>query len=241
MKTRLPVVRLPVAGCSQPASVAEHLQPYPEPGRLLSRPAGTLSSIPNGGEGRGEEAPRLQSRRAAFTLVEIMIVVAILGIMLGIGIPSMFRSMKREGIRAAASDVLEACAKARAAAILSGSMIELQILTESRQFNVVAASQPPPQDSVLDPVPVVPELAQEEPRPARPAFAPFSVTLVDSIRFELIDVNFLELKDAPEVRVRFHPNGTSDEFTIVLRSESDEWRKISLEVTTALATMEVIK
>jgi prepilin-type N-terminal cleavage/methylation domain-containing protein len=181
-------------------------------------------------------------RRWAFTLVEIMIVVAILGIMLGVGIPSMFRSMKREGIRAAASDVLEACAKARAAAILSGSMIELQILTESRQFNVVAASQAPPQASVLDPVPVVPELVvEEEQRPARPAFAPFSVTLAESIRFELIDVNFLELKDAPEVRVRFHPNGTSDEFTVVLRSEADEWRKISLEVTTALATLEVIK
>jgi prepilin-type N-terminal cleavage/methylation domain-containing protein len=185
--------------------------------------------------------PRLPRRRA-FTLVEIMIVVAILGIMLGVGIPSMFRSMKREGIRAAANDVLEACSKARSAAILSGSMIELQLLPESRQLNVVAASNPQPAASVLDPLPVVTDLAiEEEQRPARPAFAPFSVTLAESIQFELIDVNFLELKDAPEVRVRFHPNGTSDEFTVVLRSEADEWRKISLEVTTALATLEVIK
>jgi len=183
---------------------------------------------------------RRSQRNRAFTLVEIMIVVAILGIVLGIGIPSMFRVMRREGIRAATADVLEVCAKARAAAILSGSMVELQILPESRQFNVVAGTTPEPDDSVLGRAPEV--FLEAETKPAtRPAIAPFSVTLAESIHFELIDVNFLELKDAPEVRVRFHPNSTSDEFAVVLRSEDDRWRKISLEVTTALATMEVIK
>jgi prepilin-type N-terminal cleavage/methylation domain-containing protein len=180
-------------------------------------------------------------RRHGFTLVEIMIVVAVIGVTLGIGIPSMFRMMHREGIRAASSDVLEACAKARAAAILSGRTVELQILPESRQFNVVTAtSAPEPQDSVLDPQPEpAPELAED--RPPAPAIAPFSAKLDESISLELLDVNFLELKDAPEVRVKFHPNSTSDEFTVVLRSKADEWRKISLEVTTALATMEVIR
>ncbi|NJN05788.1 MAG: prepilin-type N-terminal cleavage/methylation domain-containing protein [Rhodobacteraceae bacterium] len=91
--------------------------------------------------------------RSAFTLVEIMIVVAILGVVLGMGIPSMFRAMSREGIRAATSDVIEACAKARSAAILSGAMIELQILPESRQFSVQAASVRETPASVLDPLP----------------------------------------------------------------------------------------
>jgi len=38
----------------------ERPSPFPphEPERLLSRPAATLSSIPNGGEGQGEEALR---------------------------------------------------------------------------------------------------------------------------------------------------------------------------------------
>jgi prepilin-type N-terminal cleavage/methylation domain-containing protein len=193
----------------------------------------------------GAPGPRSGHRsgwqRHGFTLVEIMIVVAVIGVTLGIGIPSMFRMMNREGIRAASHDVLEACAKARAAAILSGQTVELQILPESRQFNVVTAtSTPEPQDSVLDPQPeAVPDSA--EARPPAPAIAPFSAKLDDSIYIELLDVNFLELKDAPEVRVKFHPNSTSDEFTIVLRSKDDQWRKVSLEVTTALATMEVIR
>jgi hypothetical protein len=41
--------------------------------------------------------------------------------------------------------------------------------------------------------------------------------------------------------VRFHPNSTSDEFTVVLRSDQEEWRKVSLEVTTALADMAVVR
>lgn len=197
--------------------------------------AGAQRWMPLVGTGR-RQPPSL---RSAFTLVEIMIVVAILGVVLGFGIPSMFRALNREGIRAATSDVLEACAKARAAAILSGSMVELQIIPESRQFSVQSASVPESQRSVLDPRP---ELEGEgEAPPPRPAFAPFSVTLSDTIVIELLDVNFLESKDAEQVRIRFHPNSTADEFTIVLRSPSDEWRKISIEVTTALATLEVIK
>jgi regulation of enolase protein 1 (concanavalin A-like superfamily) len=54
-------------------------------------------------------------------------------------------------------------------------------------------------------------------------------------------VNFVDLKSAPDVRVKFHPNGTSDEFTIVIRSSDEQWRKISLEVTTGLARMEAIR
>ena len=34
-----------------------------------------------------------------------------------------------------------------------------------------------------------------------------------------------------------YPNGTCDELTIVLRSDENEWKKLSLEVTTGLATV----
>ena len=56
----------------------------------------------------------------------------------------------------------------------------------------------------------------------------------------MVDVNFFEYKDEEEARVRFHPNGTCDELTIVLRSEKNEFRKISLEATTSLARVETI-
>ncbi len=40
--------------------------------------------------------------------------------------------------------------------------------------------------------------------------------------------------------MRFFPNGTCDELTLVLRSDRNEYRKISLEVTTALARVETL-
>ena len=46
------------------------------------------------------------------------------------------------------------------------------------------------------------------------------------------------IKDEEMARVRFFPNGTCDEMTIVLHSpDNGEWHKIALEVTTSLATV----
>ena len=56
----------------------------------------------------------------------------------------------------------------------------------------------------------------------------------------MLDVNLVEYKDADEARVRFFPNGTSDEMTLILHS-GDQYREIALEVTTGLASMEVIQ
>jgi len=52
----------------------------------------------------------------------------------------------------------------------------------------------------------------------------------------MLAVNFVEYKDAGEARVHFYPNGTCDDFTLILRSDQGEWRKISLEVATGLAS-----
>jgi hypothetical protein len=53
-----------------------------------------------------------------------------------------------------------------------------------------------------------------------------------------LDINLSEYRESEWARVRFFPNGTSDEMTLVLRSEKNEWRKVSLEVTTGLASVD---
>lgn len=69
---------------------------------------------------------------AAFTLVEIMIVVAIMGILMAMGIPSIARALRKEGMRKAVSDIVEACNGARAAAILTGQPADLVIRPHDR-------------------------------------------------------------------------------------------------------------
>src|SRR5687768_9784364 len=65
------------------------------------------------------------SKRSAFTLVEVMIVVLIIGIIAGVGIPSVVRSLNREGMRKALGDFEQACKSAREGAIFSGKTVEM--------------------------------------------------------------------------------------------------------------------
>ena len=144
--------------------------------------------------------------KKGFTLIEIMIVIAIMALVLAVGVPSIFRAAERDSLRAVVNGIVEACSMARAQAILSGQTQELIIRPLDGAISAPGMSEP--------------------------------VVIPNFVQIELLGVNFVELQTAEEARVRFFPNGTSDEFTIVLRSDKNEWRKISLETVTALADVE---
>jgi prepilin-type N-terminal cleavage/methylation domain-containing protein len=164
----------------------------------------------------------------AFTLIELMVVVAILAVVMTMAIPSIYQIMHKDSLRAAVSDVMEMCSHARAYAILNGVQTGLRIRPGDRQLDVVLMSGGGnPHDSMGERGTVATGSA---------GIAP--VRLPDSVRFEMVDVNFIEYKDQEVAIARFYPNGTSDEMTILLLSDQGEARKISLEVVTALADLE---
>ncbi|MEI9962910.1 MAG: prepilin-type N-terminal cleavage/methylation domain-containing protein [Limisphaerales bacterium] len=59
-------------------------------------------------------------RGRAFTLIEIMIVVAIMGLVAAMGVPSILQSLQKEGMRKAIGDVQDVLDNARTQAILKG-------------------------------------------------------------------------------------------------------------------------
>jgi hypothetical protein len=56
----------------------------------------------------------------------------------------------------------------------------------------------------------------------------------------MLDINKLrhDFLNDESARVRFLPNGTCDELTLILLSDRGERREIMLEITTGLATVE---
>ena len=142
--------------------------------------------------------------RRAFTLIEIMIVVAIIGLMAALGAPSLLAMIQKDGMRKAVSDVADLLGDARAAAILKGQ-------TTYVSFH--------PGDNLLD------------------SSMGKSVHLAEGIAMEGIGINLMDFSETEVSRVRFFPNGTCDELTLVIHS-GDDWRKITLEYSTALARVE---
>jgi type II secretion system protein H len=167
--------------------------------------------------------PCRRASLGAFTLIEIMMVVAIIGLVMTMGVPGILRTKQQEPMRKAVNDVMEICSHARGQAILHGEPMAVIFHPQSKQIGLEPAS--PAGDSKPS-ASGAPSLN----------FAQFA----DSITLDMLDINLLEYKDADEARVRFFPNGTSDEMTLILHS-GDQYRKITLEVTTGLASMEVMR
>jgi prepilin-type N-terminal cleavage/methylation domain-containing protein len=182
-------------------------------------------------------------RVRAFTLIELMIVCAIIGAVLAISIPTIYRHFHPESLVGTVRSLVEACSHARAHAILSGTPTELIIRPGDRSFTVSQA----PTDSYITQVRAPERLdsksvsgedwrmeERESSSTSGSGAGIFSGRISEKIIIEMLDVNFVEYREAEAARVRFYPNGTSDEFTIVLHGDDDQWRKISLEVVTGL-------
>jgi len=169
---------------------------------------------------------------AGFTLIELMVVISIALLVLGWGVPNILRTIDKQGISKAVFDLMEGCKQARAYAILTGQPAELVIRAEDGQMTVRKAKGPRlMRESGGEAVGV-----SSTGRTSGAKLTGFDKALADDVAIELLDVNFIDQMQFSEGIVRFYPNGTSDEFTVVLRVD-DDWRKVSLDPITAIANM----
>jgi prepilin-type N-terminal cleavage/methylation domain-containing protein len=168
----------------------------------------------------------------AFTLIELMIVMGIVAIIMTTGVPAFVHAMRKEGLRKAVSDMVEGCSHARAQAILHGLPTELVIRAEDGSITVR-----PMQFRKSDE-----DSGSVGPEPGGPstAITTFKANLPEDIAIKLLYVNFQDQMEYSEARVRFFPNGTCDEFTVILSSPTAE-QEVTLDVITGLADVKVIR
>lgn len=90
--------------------------------------------------------------RRGFTLIEVMMVVAILGLTLVMGLPSFLRTVQRQGMGKAEYQLVEACKEARRAAIMKNEITKLVIHPLDGTFEVPGAYPltPLPPDIAID-------------------------------------------------------------------------------------------
>ena len=165
----------------------------------------------------------------AFTLIEIMIVVAIIGLIAAMGIPSLLQTLQKQGMRKAVSDVKDVLNTARSQAILQGRTKAVVFHPHDKKLEVADAAA-----SEMDGTTESNVVAKTE------SGALTEATLPENVDIRMLDINLMDFGGSDIARVRFFPNGTCDELTLVLQA-NDDWQKITLEFSTSIATASPVK
>jgi prepilin-type N-terminal cleavage/methylation domain-containing protein len=179
----------------------------------------------------------------AFTLIEIMVVVGIMGVILTMSVPIVYKIWHRAPMAQAIRDVTEVCSNARARAILQGHEVDVIFYPRAGRLTVggggavSAPARPPAGRRAGNQPPSAADVAHTQASAPASSGSGLSAQLSNEVMIEMLDVNLTEYKDAEQVSARFYPNGTCDEFTLILH-DAREWKKIYSEITTGLVQVE---
>ena len=154
---------------------------------------------------------RRQPPRAAFTLIEIMVVLAILGLVAAMGMPPLLKALQKNGMRKALGDIQDVCFSAREKAIWTQQKVAVVFYPQQRTFGVEGS-------------------AGGETMNLRSGKVT-SATLPDGIEIAMLDIFRQDYAESEWAKVFFNADGTCDEAVIVLIGRGER-EKITLDFAT---------
>ena len=158
-----------------------------------------------------------------------MIVMAIIAMVMTAGIPLASRALQKDPLMKAVNDTLEGCKLARDRAILQNRAYDFVI--RNRNENEAEMVVEPAKIKDGSPVAAITAARAKE---VGSLVGDFPRKLGQDVAIELIYVNLVDQMGASEARVRFYPNGTSDEFTVIYAYRGKR-RIIKVDIITGTA------
>ncbi|HEY3760638.1 MAG TPA: prepilin-type N-terminal cleavage/methylation domain-containing protein [Verrucomicrobiae bacterium] len=162
-------------------------------------------------------------QHSAFTLLELMMVVGIIGLVVAMGVPAILSVMHEGPLRNAVSGVTAIFFDARAEAIHDNKMTVVAIYPTQNQIELIGGVN----SSI--------------------AMTKLGVKAVTSIKLDqsvhigpMLDINMMDFGGSGVAYIRFFPNGTCDETILELTSDSQD-RKITLDPITSLASVGMVR
>ena len=181
--------------------------------------------------------------RRGFTLIEIMIVIGIIALVMTAGIPLMTRAMNKNQLAKAMNDTLEGCKLARDRAILQNKPYDFVMRNRSEKDAEIAVEEARVKDPGATPSAMsgsaagtlaAPSSAPASARDSGSLLGDFPRKLGDDVAVEAVFVNMIDHMGASEARVRFYPNGTSDEFMVTFGHQGNR-RTVKVDIITGAA------
>jgi prepilin-type N-terminal cleavage/methylation domain-containing protein len=174
--------------------------------------------------------PVASASRRAFTLIEIMVVVGIIGLVAAMGLPSIFKALQKEGMRKAVSDVNDVFFSAREQAIVFNKTVAVTFYPKERRFGVdgtaTGATTGGGDGTVIN----------------THSGKTLVATLPEGVEFGLLDIYRKEYVQSDWAKVFFNPDGTSDEAVIVLIAKGGaQSEKITLEYATGMPVVSAVE